>query len=146
MQQVVTCLADSQTSLATLTAPESDQTRSHITAQIHQLEQLRLGDRLYDEVTRSLFYPDVFSRQKQVGHVFDGIEDSHDWNFQKPRAREIGEDNQDVDEGQGPLWDDFSVWLKSGQGLYRINGKAGSGKSTLMNYLIYVKTAADWST
>lgn len=40
-----------------------------------------------------------------------------------------------LDEGQGPLWDDFSVWLKSGQGLYWINGKAGSGKSTLMNYM-----------
>jgi len=121
--------------LATLTAQESDQTRSHITAQVHQLEQLRLGDRLYDEVTRSLLYPDIFSRQEQVGHVFDGIEDSYDWIFQKPRAREIGEDNQDVDEGQGSLWDDFSVWLKSGQGLYWINGKAGSGKSTLMNYI-----------
>jgi len=47
----------------------------------------------------------------------------------------VDENNQDFDEDKGPLWDDFTLWLKSGQGLYWINGKAGSGKSTLMNYL-----------
>lgn len=47
----------------------------------------------------------------------------------------MGENNWNVDEAKAPLWDDFSVWLKSGEGLYWINGKAGSGKSTLMNYI-----------
>jgi len=47
----------------------------------------------------------------------------------------MGKENQDVDAEQGPLWDDFRVWLMSGQGLYWINGKAGSGKSTLMDYV-----------
>ncbi|KAE9371246.1 hypothetical protein N431DRAFT_558808 [Stipitochalara longipes BDJ] len=32
-------------------------------------------------------------------------------------------------------WSDFAKWLKSGQGIYWINGKAGSGKSTLMRYV-----------
>lgn len=121
--------------MAALTAREADQTRSHITAQIHHLEQFHLEDRLYNEVTRSLFYPDIFSRQEQVGHVFDGIENSYDWIFEEPRTREMGENNKKFDEGKGSLWDDFSVWLKSGQELYWINGKAGSGKSTLMSYI-----------
>jgi len=59
------------------------------------VEQHRLDHRLYDEVTRSLFYPDIFSRQEQVGHIFDGIENSYDWIFQEPRTREVGENNQD---------------------------------------------------
>jgi ABC-type multidrug transport system ATPase subunit len=32
-------------------------------------------------------------------------------------------------------WDDFSGWLTHGNGIYWINGKAGSGKSTLMRYI-----------
>jgi len=99
------------------------------------VEQHRLDHRLYDEVTRSLFYPDIFSRQEQVGHIFDGIENSYDWIFQEPRTREVGENNQDFNGTKVPLWNDFAAWLKSGQGLYWINGKAGSGKSTLMNYI-----------
>ncbi|KAK5052771.1 hypothetical protein LTR84_002637 [Exophiala bonariae] len=34
--------------------------------------------------------------------------------------------------GSSENWDDLSQWLRSGQGVYWISGKAGSGKSTLM--------------
>jgi predicted ATPase len=33
------------------------------------------------------------------------------------------------------LWSNFADWLRTGNGLYWINGKAGSGKSTLMRYI-----------
>lgn len=32
-------------------------------------------------------------------------------------------------------WDDLSQWLRAGDGIYWISGKAGSGKSTLMKYI-----------
>ncbi|KAJ3469555.1 hypothetical protein MRS44_003620 [Fusarium solani] len=32
-------------------------------------------------------------------------------------------------------WDDLSHWLRAGDGIYWISGKAGSGKSTLMKYI-----------
>jgi len=32
-------------------------------------------------------------------------------------------------------WDNFVQWLQSRTGIYWINGKAGSGKSTLMRYI-----------
>ncbi|KAF4634526.1 hypothetical protein G7Y89_g3578 [Cudoniella acicularis] len=32
-------------------------------------------------------------------------------------------------------WDSFTSWLEHGDGLYWINGKAGSGKSTLMKFI-----------
>jgi hypothetical protein len=37
-------------------------------------------------------------------------------------------------EGNGQ-WDDLSEWLTSGEGIYWVSGKAGSGKSTLMKRL-----------
>ncbi|EXJ89168.1 hypothetical protein A1O3_02232 [Capronia epimyces CBS 606.96] len=38
---------------------------------------------------------------------------------------------------------DFSRWLQSGHGCYWINGKAGSGKSTLMKYIYQQKRTYD---
>jgi ABC-type ATPase involved in cell division len=32
-------------------------------------------------------------------------------------------------------WSNFVEWLRFGNGIYWINGKAGSGKSTLMRYI-----------
>lgn len=50
-------------------------------------------------------------------------------------------------------WDSFVDWLESGDGLYWITGKAGSGKSTLMKYIFnnpkrerYLSTWAGSST
>ena len=123
---MIKCLADSETSLAVLTARESDQTRSHIIAEI---QRLQIDDRRYDDVTKSLFYPDIFSRQEQVDYDFDGIENSYEWVFHWPRTQKA------TAHRQVPLWDDFAEWLKSGQGYYWISGKPGSGKSTLMNYI-----------
>jgi ABC-type lipoprotein export system ATPase subunit len=33
-------------------------------------------------------------------------------------------------------WSNLSHWLKEGDGVYWINGKAGSGKSTLMKHIV----------
>jgi hypothetical protein len=37
---------------------------------------------------------------------------------------------------EGNSWSKFSEWLESGSGIYWIKGKAGSGKSTLMRYIV----------
>jgi len=37
-------------------------------------------------------------------------------------------------------WNNFSEWMRTGEGCYWINGKAGSGKSTLMKYMFNEKT------
>jgi len=38
---------------------------------------------------------------------------------------------------QDDEWDDLSAWLRFGSGIYWLSGKAGSGKSTLMKYLLH---------
>ena len=35
------------------------------------------------------------------------------------------------------VWDDLSLWLQQGSGIYWISGKAGSGKSTLIKHLFH---------
>ncbi|KAK4201687.1 prion-inhibition and propagation-domain-containing protein [Triangularia verruculosa] len=55
-----------------------------------------------------------------------GITPAHaktmEWAFQPP--------------GAGQSWADLSLWLKSDSNIYWVSGKAGSGKSTLMKYIV----------
>lgn len=47
---------------------------------------------------------------------------------------------------EGRRWDDFGTWLQHGKGLYWVNGKAGSGKSTLMKYIVEHKQTSRFLT
>lgn len=57
---------------------------------------------------------------------FDDIVEAHQTTF-----RWIFEDNPTSNTS----CPDFHTWLRNGQGIYWVSGKAGSGKSTLMKYL-----------
>jgi NACHT domain len=75
---------------------------------------------LVDEmVLESLRYPTMTVRM-------ENMEEAHvrtfDWIFQECKSDQI-------------LWDSFFKWLTDNSGIYWINGKAGSGKSTLMRYI-----------
>lgn len=104
---------------------ESDQTRQHINAQVACLKQFHIDEILYKDVTSSLFFPDISLRQEQVANEFDGIENTYEWIF----------DDQFGKYRTKSQWTNFPEWLRSGSKIYWINGKAGSGKSTLMNYI-----------
>lgn len=57
----------------------------------------------------------------------EAIEEAHrrtfEWIFRDPKE-------------EGKPWHNFSQWLESGSGVYWINGKPGSGKSTLMRFIV----------
>jgi len=57
----------------------------------------------------------------------DNIDDAHyktfQWIFQDTSEQEVS-------------WASFAKWLQNGAGVYWINGKAGSGKSTLMRFIL----------
>ena len=114
---------------------ESAQTRHCITAQIDRVERLHKDDRRYEEIVNSLFYPDISSRQEQVDGQFDGIKNSYDWIFDDPQTHRLESYDGYFYRQQERRCHDFARWLKSGHGVYWINGKAGSGKSTLMNHI-----------
>ncbi|KAL8715686.1 MAG: hypothetical protein Q9225_006314 [Loekoesia sp. 1 TL-2023] len=135
LQHVINCLASSQTSLSTLVKQESEQTRQHIDAKVAGLKQFHIDEHQYQDVIKSLFYPDISARQEQIAREFDGIKDSYKWIFDEPSTTQGGSDNQAKKPPEQPQWDNFPEWLRSGSKVYWINGKAGSGKSTLMNYI-----------
>lgn len=63
---------------------------------------------------------------RQIDHRFETVAQAHrktcEWIY------------SDL-EAEGKPWSNFAKWLEEGQGCYWINGKAGSGKSTLMKYI-----------
>ncbi len=68
----------------------------------------------------SLYFPEILSRQERIA---DAHTQTFEWIF----------------DGSGNKvfsWDSFVDWLEQGEGIYWINGKAGSGKSTLMSHIV----------
>lgn len=77
-----------------------------------------------EELLQSLRFPTITER-------FEEIIESHrltfQWIFQG-----LGDGTHTE---KGKWWSDFPEWLRSGTGIYWINGKPASGKSTLMKYI-----------
>jgi len=69
----------------------------------------------------ALWFPQMHHRHQQITEAYPG---TFHWIFRHAKEAE-------------KAWDCFVCWLQNGEGLYWINGKAGSGKSTLMNYTSY---------
>ena len=84
---------------------------------IHQnmLSEKESSQRLLD----SLHFPDIHCRQEQIA---DAHSETFQWIF-------------DASPSAIRPWDNFVEWLENGEGTYWINGKLGSGKSTLMSYI-----------
>lgn len=83
---------------------------------------------------RSLFFAEISSRQEQVACEFHGFHNSYGWIFDEPMTKS-GYDTRFGKFRRKLQWASFPEWLRSESSIYWINGKAGSGKSTLMNYI-----------
>ncbi len=96
--------------------------KEHVTKELQQ-QQIDLAQKEYRQrFLDSLWFREIHRRQEI-------IHEAHEKTFQW--IYEPDESDKGVRQ-----WSNFAHWLESGQYTYWINGKAGSGKSTLMNYII----------
>jgi hypothetical protein len=79
----------------------------------------RLDDVVNNSLIHSLRFPAMRNRHEEINEAHQR---TFSWIFQPPQ------------EHTRP-WDDFPNWLRNDTDIYWINGKAGSGKSTLMRYI-----------
>ncbi|RDW79842.1 hypothetical protein BP6252_04480 [Coleophoma cylindrospora] len=86
---------------------------------IHNNEE-RFMAMAQEKILAELSFETMQDRQEEV---VEAHKHTFDWIF-KPES-----------ECAQRRWDNFSEWLKYGNGTYWINGKAGSGKSTLMRHI-----------
>jgi hypothetical protein len=66
-----------------------------------------------------LWFRTINAREKEIAAAHA---ETMDWALRPPR--------------DGDKWDDLAAWLRAGEGIYWVSGKAGSGKSTLMKRLV----------
>jgi len=74
---------------------------------------------IHDEILQSLRYPAMTNRYEDV---LEAHPDTFEWAFQDSSVNRH-------------KWNNLSHWLEGDDGIYWINGKAGSGKSTLMKHM-----------
>ena len=100
---------------------EDESIKRHVTHEFEQHRKEKARKRYCQLFMESLHYPEINRRQ-------DTVTEAHQKTFQWVYDTD-GFDNS----ARG--WQSITEWLENGDGVYWINGKAGSGKSTLMSYL-----------
>ena len=115
-------LAEEQKSfdeLKELTVLEHSLTNAHISDEFDQHRKHLVEEDYRKRFTESLFFPEIYSRQETITEAY---EQTFQWIF---------------DESGKAVrpWSNFNQWLERCEGTYWINGKAGSGKSTLMSFI-----------
>lgn len=70
----------------------------------------------------------------EVDHTEDSAPHSDDMDSKTSESNEIAQNDQY--ELSHPKWDSFSNWLRSTDTFYWISGKPGSGKSTLVKFIL----------
>ncbi|KAH8802965.1 hypothetical protein F5884DRAFT_684142 [Xylogone sp. PMI_703] len=95
-----------------------------IVAKIEMLDvsaaaELRTRESVHTGILQSLYYPAMSERYEEVQEAHA---ETFEWAFHDLTAEQ-------------QTWSNLSRWLKGGEGVYWVSGKAGSGKSTFMKYI-----------
>jgi hypothetical protein len=77
--------------------------------------------RVEEAILTSFCFPSLTNRKEEIA---DTHPETFQWIF-----------SESPSQGDEPPWSNFAYWLQHGNGIFWINGKAASGKSTLMRYI-----------
>ena len=134
MQSLILNLKNQQSSfghLSNLIREEHKSAKEQVTEEFTQHRKDREEAEYCSRYLDSLAFPGMRARQEII---IEPYTDTFQWIF------------DDSGKAVRP-WGNFVEWLKKGQSIYWIQGKAGSGKSTLMSYICEdQRTAASLKT
>ena len=151
VREFVAALRQGQTTVVQLLATQGQAVLDHIDQRLDDHAQASRNLQAQQQFKNSLWFPQVFSRRDDITEAHQG---TYCWIFQPPddsgstESNESGleraENSQDAwrrdSKFDGPFkqrqqWPNFITWLEHGEEIYWLNGKPGSGKSTLMRYI-----------
>ena len=93
-------------------------------ANVHLGDRVEIHQNPRETLIASLRFPEIFER-------YDSIEKNHGSSCEWILRPASGPEDTKVSP-----WDSFLSWLQSSEQIYWISGKPGSGKSTLVKYLV----------
>lgn len=124
-------LADGKQNFSDLSAlihAENTSTKDFVSQKFEEHKKETLDKENCKSFLESLYFPEILSRQEEIA---DAHKQTFEWIF-------------DASGSKVRPWNNFVEWLERGQGIYWINGKAGSGKSTLMSYIVQQPRTMDY--
>ena len=124
IQVLIQALDNGQNTVEKLLASHNREIRDHFDNQLESYKRSVTDHAAHRRFLDSLFFSEINSRQEQIPEAF---KQTCRWIFDTPT------DKRRVGDGQ--LYN-FHDWLRSGKGAYWISGKPGSGKSTLMKFIV----------
>ena len=105
--------------LSDLILDENKKTKEDISNAFREHERRQAEREQHTHLLDSLWFAEILVREETIA---DAHRKTFRWIFDE--------------SGRAVLpWNNFVTWLENGEGIYWISGKAGSGKSTLMNFL-----------
>ena len=127
IQVLVQALDNGQSTVERLFADQKEELleiRNRIDNQFESYTKSSTDHDAHQRFLESLFFPEIDVRQEKITEAFD---QTCSWIFDEPIDRRQKKDRPQYN---------FPDWLRTGNGVYWISGKPGSGKSTLMKFLI----------
>lgn len=119
VKELFLALEQGRNTVAQLLAGHSQTIKDHIDEKFESHTQQTAKSLAHERLLESLFFPEILSRQEQIPEEFEG---TSRWIFDPPTDKQ--------------RWSNFRDWLEAGDDIYWISGKPGSGKSTLMKYIV----------
>ena len=107
--------------LKDLLLDENKKIKENISSGFEEHERRRAEREQHTKMLESLWFAEILVREETIAEAH---RKTFQWIF----------DRSDRDVRP---WSNFVSWLEDGEGIYWISGKAGSGKSTLMNFLCH---------
>ena len=124
VQTIITELAQNSRSfdeLKFLIQAENALIKGQVTNKLEQHQEQLAREQYCQRFLETLSYPEIHRRQETVSEAY---QKTFQWVYEP-----------DAVGGSAHRWDSIVSWFERGNGIYWISGKAGSGKSTLMNYI-----------
>ncbi|MCJ1382575.1 hypothetical protein MMC17_005688 [Xylographa soralifera] len=108
-----------QTATTYKQAIDSGNQFEHYTTNLETTKFMNISAQITTKILNALHFRSIADRHATIPKAYKR---TFQWIYRDP-------------ESDQKSWDSLVEWLRSGKGCYWINGKAGSGKSTLMKYL-----------
>ena len=135
VRNLVMALEQGHRTFARLLADHSQDLKEHIDRGFEKQGRVTAGSLAHQKLLESLFFPEIVSRQEQISEAFKG---TYQWIFDSPNDNRVTK----------VRWSSFHDWLETSDGIYWVSGKPGSGKSTLMKFIVHedrtLKVLENW--
>ena len=123
IRNLATALEQGHRTSALLLADQAQDLKKHIDKGFEKQAKAEAEGLAHQKLLDSLFFPEIVSRQEQISEAFKG---TYQWIFDSPSSKRV----------TNVRWSNFRDWLETSDGIYWISGKPGSGKSTLMKFIV----------